>query len=154
MRGLKHALDADMMSSPSGHSLPLNLRTSSGNQRGIFSSSLLSVGSSLKTVGNRAGRGIFHAVAAGYDHLTSDHSDKEPVLFAKFSQLEWRGASGLQQQEVLLLGYETGFQVWDLQDCTQIQELVSKRDGLVRSVSLSTLALAQVFTADQRHTKP
>ena len=121
-----------MMPNPPGHSFARNSRKSSVNQQGIFSSSLLSVGSSLKTVGNRAGRGIFHAVAAGYDHLTSDHSDKEPVLFAKFSKLEWRGTAGLQQQAVLLLGYETGFQVWDLQDCTQIQELVSKKDGPVR----------------------
>ena len=121
------------------YSLTRDLRNSSVNQSpGIFSSSLLSVGSSLKTVGDRAGRGIFHAVAAGFDHLTSDHSDKEPVLFAKFSKLEWRGTAGLQQQEVLLLGYETGFQVWDLQDCNQIQELVSKRDGAVRYITLGT----------------
>lgn len=142
------------MSISSGYSLPLKSRASSGNQQGIFSSSLLSVGSSLKTVGNRAGRGIFHAVAAGYDHLTSDHSDTEPVLFAKFCKLEWRGAVGLQQQEVLLLGYETGFQVWDLQDCTQIQELVSKRDGPVRCVIMSAPAVAQVSIADQVHTWP
>lgn len=120
------------------HSLTRDLRYSSVNPPGIFSSSLLSVGSSLKTVGDRAGRGIFHAVTAGFDHLTSDHSDKEPVLFVKFSNLEWRGTTGLQQQAVLLLGYETGFQVWDLQDCNQIQEMVSKRDGAVRYVTLST----------------
>ena len=143
------------MPSTSGHSLSLNTRAISGNQQGIFSSSLLSVGSSLKTVGNRAGRGIFHAVAAGYDHLTSDHSGKEPVLFAKFSELEWRGAVGLQQQDVLLLGYETGFQVWDLRDCTQIQELVSKRDGPVRCITMSALTVAQVYcAADLRHIRP
>ena len=150
---LKHALFEDIMPSSSGNSQPFNPRANSGNQQGIFSSSLLSVGSSLKTVGNRAGRGIFHAVAAGYDHLTSDHSDKEPVLFAKFSKLEWRAAIGLQQQDVLLLGYETGFQVWDLQDCTQTQELVSKRDGPVRWITVSVLVVAQVSIADQQHTR-
>lgn len=123
---------ADVMPSSSGHTSTRNPRAYPGHQQGTLSSSVLSVGSSLKTVGNKAGRGIFQAVAAGYSHLTSDHSDTEPVLFATFSQLEWRGTAGLQQQEVLLLGYETGFQVWDLQDCTQIQEVVSKRDGPVR----------------------
>lgn len=108
------------------------MHKSSVHQHGIISSSLFSVGSSLKLVGNKAGRGLFSAVTAGYDHLTTAHLDKENVVFVKFSKLEWRDAAGVQQQAVLLLGYETGFQVWDLQNCTQIQELVSKRDGPVR----------------------
>ena len=98
-----------------------------------FSSSLLSVGSSLKIAGSRAGRGLFQAVSAGYEHLTSDTSDKEVVLFVKFSRLELRGSAGVHLQPVLLLGYETGFQIWDLQDCHHIHELVSRRDGSVRS---------------------
>ncbi|DBA69654.1 TPA: hypothetical protein ACH3X2_012712 [Trebouxia sp. C0005] len=101
------------------------------NQQGIISSSLLSVGSSLKTVGNHAGRGLLKAVSAGYGHLTNDPTDRENVLYVKFSQLESKTTAGLQQQTVLLLGYEHGFQVWDLQDCAQIQELVSRRDGAV-----------------------
>ena len=113
-------------------SLKNGQRKSSVNQQGMISSSLFSVGSSLKTVGNKAGRGLLSAVAAGYDHLTTTHLDKESVVFVKFSKLEWRGSAGVQHQAVLLLGYETGFQVWDLQNCTQIQELVSKRDGPVR----------------------
>ena len=108
------------------------LHGSSVKQQGILSSSLLSVGLSIKTASNKAGRGLLHAVAAGYDHLTTDHSDKESLVFVKFSQLEWRHAAGLQSHAVLLLGYETGFQVWDIQDCAQIQEVVSKRDGPVR----------------------
>ena len=104
----------------------------SAAQPSSFSSSLLSVGSSLKTAGSRAGRGFFQAVSTGYEHLTSDTSDKEVVLFVKFSQLELRGSAGVHLQSVLLLGYETGFQVWDLQDCHHIHELVSRRDGSVR----------------------
>lgn len=110
----------------------LGNRHSSPYQHGIFSSSLLSVGSSLKTVGNQAGRGLLQAVSAGYTHLTSDSTDREIVLFVKFSQLQYQATAGLQQHPVLLLGYETGFQVWDLQDCAQIHELVSRRDGSVR----------------------
>ncbi|KAL0039055.1 hypothetical protein WJX77_006537 [Trebouxia sp. C0004] len=109
----------------------ISRRPSVSNQQGIFSSSLLSVGSSLKTVGNHAGRGLLKAVSAGYSHLTSDPTDRENVLYVKFSLLESKTTAGLQQQPVLLLGYENGFQVWDLHNCAQIQELVSRRDGAV-----------------------
>ena len=81
---------------------------------------------------NHAGRGLLKAVSAGYSHLTSDPTDRENVLYIKFAQLESKTTAGLQQQPVLLLGYESGFQVWDLQNCAQIQELVSRRDGAVR----------------------
>lgn len=130
------------MPSTSGRRPEIARRSSSSNQQGFFSSSLLSVGSSLKTVGNTAGRGLRHAVSAGYDHLTSDTSDKEDVLYVKFSHLEFRSTAGLQQQPVLLLGYETGFQVWDLKDCAQIQELVSRRDGAVGYASRMHLLLS------------
>ena len=110
-------------------------------QQGIFSSSLLSVGASLITVGDRAGRGILHAVSAGYDHLTCDQSDRENVLFVKFSHLELKSTAGLQQIPVLLLGYDTGFQVWDLHDRAQIRELASRRDGAIRQASVVLLAL-------------
>lgn len=116
------------------------------NQQGIISSSLLSVGSSLKTVGNHAGRGLLKAVSAGYGHLTNDPTDRENVLYVKFSQLESKTTAGLQQQTVLLLGYEHGFQVWDLQDCAQIQELVSRRDGAVRCATWTVTCTDSAFS--------
>ena len=125
----------------------ISRRPSASNQQGIFSSSLLSVGSSLKTVGNHAGRGLLKAVSAGYSHLTSDPTDRENVLYVKLSQLESKTTAGLQQQPVLLLGYENGFQVWDLQDCTQIQELVSRRDGAVRCASLAVAPIPHLVCA-------
>ena len=128
---------------------------SAPDQPGIFSSSLLSVGSSLRTVGNRAGRGLLQAVSAGYDHFTTDTSDKESVVFVKFSQLEFWNKAGLQQQQVLLLGYESGFQIWDLQDCSQIQELVSRRDGAVRYDTLFCVAGTCIFqSAELTHQLP
>ena len=33
---------------------------------------------------------------------------------------------------MLLLGYNDGFQVWDLEDERLVRELASKRDGAVR----------------------
>ena len=124
----------------------ISRRPSASNQQGIFSSSLLSVGSSLKTVGNHAGRGLLKAVSAGYSHLTSEPTDRENVLYVKFSVLESKTTAGLQQQPVLLLGYENGFQVWDLQDCAQIQELVSRRDGAVRCAALALACTDSPFS--------
>ena len=134
-------IDLKMPSAPN-----IGRRASASNQQGIFSSSLLSVSSSLKTVGNHAGRGLLKAVSAGYSHLTSDPTDRENVLYVQFSQLESKNTAGLQQQPVLLLGYENGFQVWDLQDCAQIQELVSRRDGAVRCATLAVACSNATFS--------
>ena len=36
------------------------------------------------------------------------------------------------RQQVLLLGYSDGFQVWDLEDERLVRELASRRDGAIR----------------------
>ena len=94
-----------------------------------LSSSLFSVGSTLKSAGSRAGQGILQVVSAGYEQLTTDCTDRERITFARFSCLSFN--TGLRRS-VLLLGYQNGFQVWDVQDSEDVQELVSRRDGSVR----------------------
>jgi hypothetical protein len=49
-------------------------------------------------------------VAKGVSALTAEHSDREPVRFLKFAQLDW-GPDGVQRLPALLIGLATGFQV-------------------------------------------
>lgn len=50
------------------------------------------------------------------------------VLWAGFDKLEGEGDATLQ---VLLLGYRSGFQVWDVEDAENVHDLVSRYDGRV-----------------------
>lgn len=50
------------------------------------------------------------------------------VRWAGFDKLE--GEGGVIQQ-VLLLGYRSGFQVWDVEEANNVRDLVSRHDGPV-----------------------
>ena len=86
--------------------------------------------SSLRSVGASLASGL----KAGYDSLTVDSTDKELVTVVKFARLEYRTGSHHATRRVLLLGYQDGFQVWDLEDARLVRELASRRDGAVRFV--------------------
>ncbi|MED6169252.1 hypothetical protein PIB30_019722 [Stylosanthes scabra] len=58
----------------------------------------------------------------------SSHSSKDQVLCACFDKLEL-GPSNFRN--VLLLGYSNGFQVLDVEDATNVKEIVSKHDDPV-----------------------
>ena len=67
----------------------------------------------------------------GYEQLTLDHSDKEKVMFVKFGRLEYQLPKGAESScAILLLGYDSGFQLWSLRD--SVKEIASRRDGPVR----------------------
>ena len=90
--------------------------------------------SSLRSVGASLASGI----KAGYEHLTLDSTDKEMLTLVKFATLEYGTASQHTSRRVLLLGYQNGFQVWDLEDARLTRELASRRDGAVRYAHLVT----------------
>lgn len=50
------------------------------------------------------------------------------VLWAGFDLLEWDGGI---TRKVLLLGYRSGFQVWDVEEADNVRVLVSRHDGPV-----------------------
>ena len=116
----------------------------------VLSSSLFSVGSSLKSAGTRAGQGILQAVSVGYEQLTADSTDREHIIFAKFSHLQLNNPAGRIRRPVLLLGYQNGFQVWDLQDRDDYQELVSRRDGAVRYFGMACKHYCAKYTVLQQ----
>lgn len=62
------------------------------------------------------------------------------VQWSNFDKLEL--GSG-EIREVLLLTYLNGFQVWDVQDASNVHELVSRRDGPVAFLRLQPKPIVQ-----------
>lgn len=62
------------------------------------------------------------------------------VQWSNFDKLEL--GSG-EIREVLLLTYANGFQVWDVQDASNVHELVSRRDGPVAFLRLPPKPILQ-----------
>lgn len=55
------------------------------------------------------------------------------ALWARFDKLECEGDIS---RKVLLLGYQFGFQVWDVEDANNVRNIVSRYDGAVFSMQL------------------
>lgn len=85
-----------------------------------------------------AGSSIVTGLKAGYDHITSDHADKEKIVGLHFGFLEVERNSGDERVRVLVLLYEIGFQLWSI-DGDVVKEVVSRREDPIRSVSTFVL---------------
>ncbi|KAI4340059.1 hypothetical protein MLD38_024933 [Melastoma candidum] len=57
-----------------------------------------------------------------------DYPSHDQVLWAGFDKLE---GDGHAVRRVLLLGYRSGFQVWDVEEAEDVRDLVSRHDGPV-----------------------
>ena len=92
-----------------------------------WQTSLGTIGTSICHVGS--------SLASGLSSLAIDSTDREKVSFVTFSHLEYTSSKpntgGLIRRPVLLIGYTTGFQVWDLGSGAP-NVLVSRREGPVR----------------------
>ncbi len=104
-----------------------------------LSSSLLSAAGSGFSILSSSLASANKAITAGAQQLAhageSPKGDRERVDFIKFAWLERDvKAPGAQHERrlALLIGYQTGFQVWDVEDGSKKEELVSRRDGPVR----------------------
>ncbi|KAB1203013.1 Autophagy-related protein 18g [Morella rubra] len=109
------------------------MKKGKGKNNGLLPNSLRIISSCLKTVSTNAStvastvRSAGASVAASISSSSSeDHKDQ--VTWAGFDRLEL-GPSVFKH--VLLLGYQNGFQVLDVEDASNFTELVSKRDGPV-----------------------
>ncbi|XP_065010488.1 autophagy-related protein 18g isoform X2 [Musa acuminata AAA Group] len=99
-------------------------------KNGLLPSSLRIISSCLKTVSSNAGSVASTVRSAGASVAASiavpAEDEKDQVLWAGFDKLE---LSPSFFKHVLLLGYSNGFQVLDVDDASNVCELVSKRDG-------------------------
>ncbi|ONK62900.1 uncharacterized protein A4U43_C07F9290 [Asparagus officinalis] len=102
------------------------------DSRGWVPSSLRIISSCLKTVSSNAGTVATTVRSAGASVAASiavpAEAERDQVLWAGFDKLEL-GPSSFKH--VLLLGYINGFQVLDVEDSSNVCEMVSKRDGPV-----------------------
>ncbi|KAG8649700.1 hypothetical protein MANES_08G124500v8 [Manihot esculenta] len=103
------------------------------NSNGFIPNSLKFISSCIKT----ASSGVRSASASVAASISGDNQDhKDQVLCASFDRLEL-GPSSFKY--VLLLGYSNGFQVIDVEDASDVTEVVSKRDDPVTFLQMQPL---------------
>ncbi|KAI3506713.1 hypothetical protein L1887_21276 [Cichorium endivia] len=110
------------------------MKKGKGKNTGLLPNSLKIISSCIKTVSTNAStvvRSAGASVAASIAASVDDQRDQ--VTWAGFDRLEVGPTSF---RHVLLLGYQTGFQVIDVEDASDFTELVSKRDGPVTFLQL------------------
>ncbi|WCJ43210.1 hypothetical protein M5689_023967 [Euphorbia peplus] len=100
---------------------------------GFLPNSLKFISSCIKT----ASSGVRSASASVAASISGDNQAlKDQVLWASFDKLEL-GPSSFKR--VLLLGYSNGFQVIDVEDASDVIELVSKHDAPVTFLQIQPL---------------
>ncbi|KAJ6762812.1 AUTOPHAGY-RELATED PROTEIN 18H [Salix purpurea] len=107
---------------------------SSNNKNNRFiPNSLKFISSCIKT----ASTGVRSASASVAASISGDHQDrKDQVLWASFDKLELGPGSF---KNALLLGYSNGFQVIDVEDASNVTELVSRHDDPVTFLQMQPL---------------
>ncbi|XVF72503.1 hypothetical protein PTKIN_Ptkin12aG0126200 [Pterospermum kingtungense] len=119
------------------------MRKGKGRNSGLLPNSLRIISSCLKTVSTNASNVASTVRSAGASVATSistsSEDRKDQVTWAGFDRLEL-GPSIFKH--VLLLGYQNGFQVLDVEDASNYRELVSKRDGPVSFLQMQPCPLS------------
>jgi hypothetical protein len=105
--------------------------TNDNSTNGFIPTSFRLISSCIKTVSSNVRSA--GASVAGSISGDSDEDHKDQVLFACFDKLELNEST---IKRVLLLGYSNGFQVLDVEDSTNVTELVSRRDDPVTFLQL------------------
>ncbi|KAL2943880.1 Autophagy-related protein 18f [Bienertia sinuspersici] len=101
--------------------------TSSGSANGFIPGSFRAISGYLRIVSSGASS-VASTVRSAASSIVLDKDDDarhDQVLWAGFDKLEFAGDI---VRQVLLLGYRSGFQVWDVEEADNVHELVSKYD--------------------------
>ncbi|KAK4379018.1 hypothetical protein RND71_000880 [Anisodus tanguticus] len=101
------------------------------NTNGFLPNSLKFISSCIKTVSSNV-----RSAGASVAGSSSDDHRKDQVLWACFDRLEL-GLSSFKR--VLLIGYSDGFQVLDVEDASNVCELVSRRDDPVTFLQMQPI---------------
>ncbi|XP_068644397.1 autophagy-related protein 18f-like isoform X2 [Aristolochia californica] len=122
--------------------------SSSGRSNGFFPTSIRNylkiVSSSASSVASTV-RSVSASVASSISDRDGDIS-RDQVQWAGFDKLECEGDI---VRQVLLLGYRSGFQVWDVEDANDVHELVSKHDGPVSFLQMQKKPFETKKSADK-----
>ncbi|KAH8518447.1 hypothetical protein Peur_037541 [Populus x canadensis] len=100
-----------------------------GNKNGFLPSSFRAISSYLRIVSS--GASTVARSAASVAQSIVDRDDD-----ANHDQVRWAGFDKLEGDDdvirhVLLLGYQSGFEVWDVEEANNVRDLVSRHDGPV-----------------------
>ncbi|KAL1064394.1 hypothetical protein V6Z11_D13G210400 [Gossypium hirsutum] len=112
----------------------INNKTNSHNNNRYLPISLKFISSCIKTASSGV-RSASASVAASISGDSHEHQ-KDQVLWTSFDRLEL-GPSSFKR--VLLLGYSNGFQVLDVENASNVNELVSRRDDPVTFLQMQPL---------------
>ncbi|KAI3688560.1 hypothetical protein L2E82_46211 [Cichorium intybus] len=108
-----------------------------GTNNGFIPSSFRSLSSYLRIVSSGASTvaSTVRSAASAASTIVERDNDGLPdqVLWAGFDKVEIEGDVS---RRVLLLGYQFGFQVWDVEDANNVRNIVSRYDGAVFSMQL------------------
>ncbi|GFZ07458.1 autophagy 18 F-like protein [Actinidia rufa] len=122
----------------------------SGRNNGIIPTSFRALSSYLRIVSSGASSvaSTVRSAASAASAIVERESDAghDQVLWAGFDILEWDG--GINRQ-VLLLGYRSGFQVWDVEEADNVRDLVSRHDGPVTFMQVLPKLLASKRCGDR-----
>ncbi|XP_031130544.1 autophagy-related protein 18h-like isoform X1 [Ipomoea triloba] len=118
-----------------GNSCTTNRKAKNGTN-GFLPNSLKFISSCVKTVSSNV-RSAGASVASSISAAASDSDDhrKDQVLWACFDKLELSPSF----RRVLLVGYSNGFQVLDVEDASNVCELVSRRDDPVTFLQMQPI---------------
>ncbi|XP_071701798.1 autophagy-related protein 18f-like isoform X2 [Rutidosis leptorrhynchoides] len=107
-------------------------KQSGGSNNGFIPNSFRSLSSYLRIVSSGASTvaSTVRSAASAASTIVDRDTDVVPdqVLWAGFDKLECEGDV---TRLVLLLGYQYGFQVWDVEDANNVRNIVSRYDGAV-----------------------
>ncbi|KAK9268924.1 hypothetical protein L1049_000689 [Liquidambar formosana] len=120
----------------------------SGRTNGFIPSSFRAISSYLRIVSSGASTVASNVRSAASAAIVDrdDDASHDQVHWAGFDKLECEGDV---IRRVLLLGYRSGFQVWDVEEADNVRDLVSKHDGPVSFMQMLPKPLASKSLGDK-----
>ncbi|KAG9159585.1 hypothetical protein Leryth_013567 [Lithospermum erythrorhizon] len=110
-------------------------RAGRGNNNGLIPSSFRTLSGYLRVLSSGASTVVRSAASAASAIVEREsESSHDQVHWAGFEKLDC--AEGISRR-VLLLGYQCGFQVWDVEEIDNVHTLVSRYDGPVSCMQIS-----------------
>ncbi|XP_042483172.1 autophagy-related protein 18f-like isoform X2 [Macadamia integrifolia] len=123
----------------------------SGRSNGFIPNSFRTISSYWRIVSSGASTVASTVRSAGASVASSivdrdDDASRDQVQWAGFDKLE---CDGDIIRQVLLLGYRSGFQVWDVEEANNVLELVSRHDGPVSFLQMQPKPIGSKGSEDK-----
>ncbi|XP_031485223.1 autophagy-related protein 18g [Nymphaea colorata] len=115
------------------------------NSKRAISSYWRFVSSGASTVASTV-RSASSSVASAVAADRENEAGSDPVIWAGFDRLQFEENV---VRQVLLLGYKTGFQVWDVEEAHNVREIVCKQDGPVSFLQMQPKPMTSKRSEDK-----